>query len=201
MSELDRCARAHLNRQRGVYAVEFALVALIFFLMVFGIVEFARMLYVFNTVQEVTRIAASATVHENFRNTIRLQQIREASVLRSTPGVLPLGAPISDQHVRIEFLASFDNGSGKTEMHVIPENQLPSCPMNNRHICMANPNASNCVRYVRARICEPGNQAICEKAQVTLMIPMVSFTVEVPHASFVLPVESLGYMPNMAACP
>lgn len=199
MWEISRYIRR--DRQRGVYAVEFSLVAIIFFLMVFGIVEFARMLYLFNTVQEVTRIAASAAVHENFRDTNRLQRIREAAVLRPAPGILPLGAPISDQHVRIEYLASVDDGSGSAELTVIPESQLPSCPIRNRHICMANPNASNCVRYVRARICEPSDADNCNKAHVTLMIPGLNFIVEVPRASFVLPVESLGYMPSMTACP
>lgn len=201
MSAIRRSRRVRPQRQRGVHAVEFSLVAMIFFLMVFGIVEFARMLYIFNTVQEVTRIAASAAIHENFRDTTRLQRIREAAVLRSTPGMLPLGAPISDQHVRIDYLASVDDGSGKTELTVIPQSDLPGCPIRNRHICMDNPNAANCVRYVRARICEPGGADSCTKAYLTSLIPGVPFTVAIPHATFVLPVESLGYMPNMAACP
>lgn len=201
MSETSRCTHIRRELQRGAYAVEFSFVAIIFFLLVFGIVEFARMLYIFNTVQEATRIATSAAVHENFRDTSRLQRIREAAVLRSTPGILPLGAPISDRHVRIDYLASVDDGSGSTELTVIPESQLPGCPIRNRHICMANPNASNCVRYVRARICEPGDTNNCNKARVALMTPGLNFTVEVPRASFVLPVESLGYMPNMALCP
>lgn len=201
MWEISRCTHVRRDRQRGVYAVEFSLVAIIFFLMVFGIVEFARMLYIFNTVQEVTRIAASAAIHENFRDTDRLQRIREAAVLRSGPGILPLGAPVSDEHVRIEYLSAIDNDGGNAELTVIPQSQLPSCPIRNRHICMADPNASNCVRYVRARICEPGNTESCDKAHVTLMIPGLNFTVGIPHAAFVLPVESLGYMPNMSVCP
>ncbi len=193
--------RVRPGRQRGAYAIEFSLVALIFFLMVFGVIEFARMLYIFNTVQEVTRLAASAAVHGNFRDTDRLQEIREASVFRSTPGKLPLGAPISDQHVRIEYLASVANSDGSTTLTAIPASQLPACPIRNRLNCMANPNASNCVRYVRARICDPDTTGSCEKAHETLMIPLVDITVAIPRASFVLPVESLGYLPNMAACP
>lgn len=201
MSGTDRFVRIRPNSQKGAYAIEFALVAMIFLLMVLGIVELARMLYIFNTVQEVTRLAASAAIHVNFRDATKLQQIREASVLRQSPGILPLGAPISDQHVRIEYLAWTDDGSGNNEPKLIPPGQLPSCPIGNRHVCMANPNASNCVRYVRASICEPGVKDSCEKAKVSLMIPIVGFTVDIPRASFVLPVESLGYMPNMAACP
>lgn len=199
MRETNQFTHPRRDRQRGIYAVEFALVAIIFFLMVFGIVEFARMLYVFNTVHEVTRIATSAAVHANFNDTDRMQQIREVSVFRSTPGILPLAGPISDQYVRIEYLAMTDDGSGNTEITEIPENQLPDNPLENRQICMANPNAANCVRYVRTRICKPGTAAACDRAEVTLMIPLVSFTVRVPRATYILPVESLGYKPGMAS--
>ena len=201
MWKTERGAPVRARRQRGIYAVEFSLVAIVFFLMVFGIVEFARMLYIFNTVQEVTRVAASAAVHANFRDTARMQQIREMSVARHSPGVLPLGAPISDRHVRIEFLASAPDASGRNTIRVIPPGQWPTCPMGNRQVCMANPNAGNCIRYVRAQICEPGITDRCEKARVALLIPLVRFTADVPRASFTLPAESLGYMPNLASCP
>ena len=46
------------GRQQGAAAVEFALVALLFFTLLFGILEFGRMLYLYNTVQEVSRRAA-----------------------------------------------------------------------------------------------------------------------------------------------
>lgn len=187
--------------QRGGYIVEFAFVAMIFVLAVFGIVEFGRMLYVFNTVQEVTRKAATAAVTANFRDAARLQRIREHAVLRDSPGFLPLGAPITDRHVRIEFLALTDTGTGIPSLEVIPDSQLPGCPMQNRHLCMAQPGAARCVRFVRARICDPANQVDCEQAHLELIIPQVGFTVAVPRASTLLPAESLGYEPGMGTCP
>ena len=50
--------RPLIRRQRGAAAVEFALVAMLFFTLLFGMLEVARVLFVFNTVQEVTRRAA-----------------------------------------------------------------------------------------------------------------------------------------------
>ncbi|UUZ47579.1 pilus assembly protein [Massilia sp. B-10] len=46
------------GRSRGAIAVEFSLTALLFFTLIFGALEFARVMYIHNTLQEVTRRAA-----------------------------------------------------------------------------------------------------------------------------------------------
>lgn len=61
--------RLKKSRQRGAAAVEFALVATWFFLLLLGILELGRILYVWNTVQEVTRRAARSAVVKDFGNT------------------------------------------------------------------------------------------------------------------------------------
>lgn len=48
--------------QRGVAAVEFALIAAVFFTAFFGCTEMARLLYVFNTTVEATRTGARIAV-------------------------------------------------------------------------------------------------------------------------------------------
>ncbi len=48
--------------QRGVAAVEFALISGVFFTLLFGIVEFSRVLFYWNTAAEVTRLGARAAV-------------------------------------------------------------------------------------------------------------------------------------------
>ncbi|HXU94362.1 MAG TPA: TadE family protein, partial [Gallionella sp.] len=50
------------SKQRGAAAVEFALIAVFFFAVLFGIVEFGRALFVWNSVQEVTRYVARESV-------------------------------------------------------------------------------------------------------------------------------------------
>ena len=46
------------HRQKGMYIVEFALVAALFFVLLFGMIEFARALFVWNTLTEATRRGA-----------------------------------------------------------------------------------------------------------------------------------------------
>ncbi|AOY91445.1 pilus assembly protein TadE [Cupriavidus sp. USMAA2-4] len=50
------------SHQRGATAVEFALVSLIFFSVVLGILEFGRVLYTWNAVAEATRWGARQAV-------------------------------------------------------------------------------------------------------------------------------------------
>jgi hypothetical protein len=51
-----------IHKQKGTAAVEFALICLLFFTILFVIIEFGRMMYVYNTMQEVTRSGARAAV-------------------------------------------------------------------------------------------------------------------------------------------
>ncbi len=47
-----------MNRQRGITSVEFAIIATVFFTMLFAAIEFGRLLYSFGTLSEATRRAA-----------------------------------------------------------------------------------------------------------------------------------------------
>ena len=51
-------SRSKSNRQSGLVTVEFALIGGLFFLILFGIIEFGRLLFTWNTLDEVTRRAA-----------------------------------------------------------------------------------------------------------------------------------------------
>ncbi len=53
---------ANLRKQRGIAAVEFALVASFLFTLLFGIMEMSRVLFYWNTVTEVTRLGARLAV-------------------------------------------------------------------------------------------------------------------------------------------
>ena len=52
------------RRQRGQTLVEFALVALLFFVVLFGLIEFARALWTWNTIVQATRAGARFAVVE-----------------------------------------------------------------------------------------------------------------------------------------
>lgn len=186
--------------QRGVAAVEFALGAVVFFTLVFGAIELARMLYVFNTVHEATRYAANAASMISHRDTAGLDRIRQQAIFRTSPGELLLGGPISDSNVRIDYLALVRDASGSLALQPIAPAALPTCPRNNREICMTDPHAANCIRFVRARICADGDDAGCSPAPFRTFVPFVSLPLAVPKAVTLRPTESFGSMPEGTPC-
>lgn len=46
------------NKQRGLTSVEFAIVGAVFFMVLFAVIEFGRLMFVMNTLDEVTRRGA-----------------------------------------------------------------------------------------------------------------------------------------------
>lgn len=198
MSAINRSPSAlpQPKKQRGVAAVEFALLVFVFLAFVFSIIELARIMYLYNTLQEVTRRAATAAASANFQDEAELDRIRYFSILRNEPGELPVGAPITDQHVRIEYLALVRNADGSLTLTRIAPGVLPADPAANRQICHANPNAATCVRLVRAQICNPGVAGTCEPVQYQMLFPLISFGLPLPRATTTATAESLGYTPG-----
>jgi hypothetical protein len=88
------------RRQRGVFVVEFALVSLLFFTLLFGIFEFARMLFVYNSLQEVTRRAArEATVR--WTSDADLATIKQLALFGGS--ALPGGAEVTTANITITY--------------------------------------------------------------------------------------------------
>jgi hypothetical protein len=81
------------TRQRGVAAVEFSVVAVIFFMLFFGIVDIIRALYICNILQEVTRRATALAVNTDFTDAAAMAQVRTQAVFRTTPGMLAFSDP------------------------------------------------------------------------------------------------------------
>lgn len=69
--------------QAGLVTVEFALIGGLFFIILFGIIEFGRLLYTWNTLEEVTRRAARLAVvcPTNQQNEVINQAIFNGRVL------------------------------------------------------------------------------------------------------------------------
>lgn len=85
----------HRQRQRGVAAVEFALVALIFFTLLIGVMEVSRVLFYLNTAAEATRLGArlavvcdvdDADIKTRMRNMLTLLENGDISVNYSPSG-------------------------------------------------------------------------------------------------------------------
>ena len=193
------------QRQGGVFAVEFAMLALLFFLFVFAMIEVARAVYVWNMVHEITRRAARAAAVTDFSNAAALQAVREHAVLRTGPGALPLGGGISDAYVRIDYLSE---SSGGAALAAVPVTVMPGCPQRNRINCLDDPHGASCIRFVRARLCVPGDGARCERVPYRPVLPLLGMmfpsgagAVRLPSGTTMAVAESLGYPDNPNFCP
>lgn len=181
-------------KQLGVAAVEFSLVAIIFILLFFGIVEIARAMYLCNTLQEVTRRAAALAVNTDFSDETAMQRVRERAIFRDTPGLLLLGDPVSDEHIKIDYLRLSPNSSVPVSLG----GTLPSSPFENRVNCGRSPDAANCIRLVRVRICLPGGDAdACDPVPYKRLFSLIPFSFSLPFSTTIANVETLGMPPGM----
>lgn len=166
--------------QRGAAIVEFALVALIFFTLVLGIMEFGRMLFIWNTVQEVTRRAAREAVVRDFSDSAEVAAIRRNAIFGGVS--LPAGAEISNTNIQIRYL----NGSLTTAT------PFPYDPAGNISTCNDATRTSDCIKFVEACVATDGT---CT-GSITY-IPMAGLfpflAISIPVSSVVMPAESLGF--------
>src|SRR5471032_2109831 len=93
----DRCLQ-------GATVVEFAIVLIAFLSLVFGVFEVLRAIYLYNILQDVTRRAATLAANANFQDGAAMNAVRQSAIYRDTPGGLLFGAPVTDAHVRIDYL-------------------------------------------------------------------------------------------------
>jgi|APLak6261691555_1056199.scaffolds.fasta_scaffold00405_5 Flp pilus assembly protein TadG len=159
--------------QRGVAAVEFAIIAMLLFTVLFGILELGRLFYVFNSVQEVTRRAArEAVVRWAVDSTSEEDEIKRLALFGATAN-LPAGAEITPARITIEYL----NGNRAILT------TFPDSPSDNITECLSGP--TGCIAYVRVSITG------------ATYAPMVSLfpylRVPIPASTVTMPAESMGY--------
>ncbi len=83
--------RATVHRyQRGVAAVEFALVAMVFFTLLLGIMEFGRWLFILNSANEATRLGARLAV---------VCSISTAPRIRQRMSDMTIGIPVANMDI------------------------------------------------------------------------------------------------------
>lgn len=185
----------------GVVSVEFALLIGVFLIALFFVIEVARVIYLWNTAQEVTLRAARAAAVTDFSDPAAMDLVRRRAIFRTSAGLLPLGAPIDDTYVRIDYLWLNDTGA---LAHIATP---PACPARNVLNCLNAPHDPSCVRFVRARLCQPGAGDACAPVPYQPLMPMLggfatgALALVIPTADTVQPAESLGYRPGMPVCP
>jgi Flp pilus assembly protein TadG len=188
MWEHSQCRRGSiLTAQAGVAAVEFALVAILFFTFMFGIMELARGMYIFNTLQEVTRRAAVAAANADFSETENLR-VRRFAIFRDPDDARPLAfaAPVTAEHIRIDYLAVVRTSS---EPQLINSGDLTT-PAENRKTCAGNPNDAKCVQLVRVQVCAPNTN--CTPVPYQSLFSFVTLPVNLPTSTTIVAAETLG---------
>jgi hypothetical protein len=185
----------HRRRQRGAAIVELALALPLFLLVVFGTMEMARMMYLWNTLQEVSRRAARAAAVTDFSDSDAMQRLRWHALFRSGEAPLPLASQVGPAQLHIEYLSLDASGT----MQPVP--LLPACPAANVQNCARDPNGSNCIRFVRVRVCGSDGSTACAPLPYEPMVPLLPVPATLPPSTAVLRAESLGYEPGTAPCP
>ena len=158
------------RRQRGVATVEFAVVCIVFLTLLFGALEFARLLYVYNSLQEVTRRAAREMTVRWIDDEATARQLALFGA-----AALPAGREITAASIRIEYLAA--DGSAVTA--------FPSDPGDNLSACGDAARTASCIYSVRVSI---------GSVQYTPMISLFSFlNLTLPSSSVTMHAESMGF--------
>ena len=179
--------------QRGSAIVEFGMVCLVFMPLLFAMFEYGRLLFLWNTLPEVTQRAARAAAMTDFSDPAAMQALRRTALFRVDDGPLPLAPNVSSANLRIDYLWQ-DAGGG-----LAPLPLLPACPLANRINCARDSHGPACISFVRVRLC--GNGADCPALSYEPLLPMVPVPAVMPSASTLVAAESLGYVPGQAPCP
>jgi len=173
-------------RQRGASAVEFAFLAVIFLALLFGIVEFSRLFFSINSVQEITRSAAREQV---VRWVTATDSVRRAAMLQpgSTGTVTYPGAmDITNQQVQLSFYNTYANAvSGTSPINYSgsanAQTNLGNCLIGN----------TSCIRFVRATLRNPDGSLV----DFHVLAPfMPSNVFPLPDSTVIMPAEALGLM-------
>lgn len=105
MKDLQR----HGHKQKGAAAVEFSLIATLFFILLFGVVEMARALFTWNTATEATRYGARVAAVCTMNDTSivnRMQRIMpNLAASNVSVAYLPAGCTNANcQQVRVSII-------------------------------------------------------------------------------------------------
>lgn len=172
--------------QLGVSAIEFALVAVILFTLLFGIIEFGRLLFTINSVQEITRRAAREQV---VRWVTAKDTVQRMAVLRpgSSGTVNFPGSPdITNAYVQLRFYNTYPDavagGTGITTLSN-PEENFANCVSG----------VGDCIRFVRATLSQdPNGQVPLDFKVLAAYMPAGLFPL--PVSTVIMPAEALGLL-------
>ncbi len=162
------------KKQQGVATVEFAIVSALLLLLLLTVIEFARLVFVWNTATEATRRGARVAAV----CPVNAPAIQNVAVFNddATSGPSALLSGVSTADVRVEYL----DGGG---------NAVDCTYCNCDDSCGDAPFVS--IRYVQVSI---------SNYQHTLLLPPpLNLTITMPAFETTLPRESLGVVPGVGS--
>lgn len=177
-------------RQRGAAAVEFALIALIFFVLLFGIMEFGRGLFVWNSVQEVTRYVAREAVvcwRDQWSGMIEARGVMGMPSLPAVPE-----SEFATTNITIEALRRADMVVMGHDPDSVSDN-LFNCG-NSDFDKDGNSTPQNCIGFVRVTVANAYFKPLMTGALLGFTLPASG--IQLPPSTVVMPAESLGYSRN-----
>ena len=160
-----------MKRQHGAALVEFALIALLFFILLLGIIEFGRLWFTYNTLVEATRrgarIAAVCPVNQQ-----GIDQVRQATMFNNSPDGDASGETgflgLTEDNISVNY---FD-----ADMNIV-----------NTPVTSITDDAYSHITFVRVSI---------TNFEHTLFIPTFFSIFNAPPVTTTLPSESLGRTTN-----
>jgi len=158
------------HKEKGAAAVEFAVVTMAFLVLLFGIMEFGRLMYLFNTIQEVTRRAARQAA-VTWATTHQTTAFKQSALFGGD--TLPAGREVGTANVQIQYL----NLAGNVVT------TLPTGAADNLVHC-ANA-TTQCIASIQVSI------SGVTYAPMSGLFPFLAITL--PPSTVTMPAESLGY--------
>lgn len=101
------------HKQKGAETVEFAMIALLFFAVLFAIIEFSRVMFVWNALTEATRRGARMAVVCPYQSPIP-KQVAMFDVVGGSLGTSPIIAGLTSDMVNVRYL----NQTGAVETNL-----------------------------------------------------------------------------------
>lgn len=171
----------HAHPQRGVASVEFALIAVMFFTLLFGIIEFGRLLFSINSVQEVTRRAAREQTVRWVTDRTAVQ--REAVLRPGSGGNFPGIPDVDDTKVQLGFYNTYSDAvSGTNSIEAVSD------PLENFNNCYWS--ETNCIRFIRATLTEADGLPV----RFNSIVPFMPDSFVLPRSTVIMPAEALGLL-------
>ncbi len=172
-------AAARLGAQRGVAAVEFAVVGLVFIALLLALVELTRAMYMWSMLSNVTRMVARAAIVTAPTAAALKPAIVKAIAAGPDDKSTAYGVDVTVDTIQVKFL-----NQDLSQMAAPPASGNANIAS-----CQASPAGAACARFVQVQVCQAGTD--CDRLEFAPVAPFLP-VMRLPTFLTILPVQSLG---------